>query len=142
MFFVEYPILGSLKIAITFKFSVSHITFRTTKLFPLRVIQQARTEDNYRYGKQDVHMNPFAQLIFLRFIPFQLSLVSIDSFIKFESPSNDFFCDLCSFVSFRATKFQDYFFFTFFLLIHDSTSLLSSNFLELQYILNALLAQS
>ena len=83
MFFVEYPILGSLRIVITFKFSVSHITLRSTKLSPLRVIQQAKTEDNYRYGKQDVHMNPFAGLIFLKFILFQLSLVSVDSFSKF-----------------------------------------------------------
>ena len=86
MFFVEYPILGSLKIAITFKFSVLHITLRITKLSPLRVIQQARTEANYRYGKQDVHMNPFERLIFLKFIPFQLRLVSVDSFIEFYSP--------------------------------------------------------
>ena len=86
MFFVEYPILGCLKIAITFKFSVLHITLRTTKLSPLRVIQQARKEANYRYGKQDVHMNPFERLIFLKFIPFQLRLVSVDSFIEFYSP--------------------------------------------------------
>ena len=69
--------------AITFKFSVSHITLRTTKLSPFRVMQQARTEDNYRYDKQDYNMNPFIRLIFLKFIPSQLSLVSVDSFIEF-----------------------------------------------------------
>ena len=74
MFFVEYPILGSLKIVITFKFSVSHITLRSTKLSPLRVIQQAKTEDNYRYGKQDVHMSPFAGLIF-----FKIYFISVKS---------------------------------------------------------------
>ena len=42
MFFAEYPILGSLKIVITLKFLVYHITLRTTKLSPLRFRQQAR----------------------------------------------------------------------------------------------------
>ena len=40
-------------------------------------MQQARTEDNYRYDKQDVNMNPFVQLDFLRFISFQLTIVSV-----------------------------------------------------------------
>ena len=46
-------------------------------------MQQARTEDNYRYGKQDININPFVQLDFLRFISFQLTIVSVDSSIKF-----------------------------------------------------------
>ena len=74
IFFLEYPDLGSLQMAISLKISVSHITLRTTKLFPLRVIQQARTEDNYRYGKQDVNMNPLVRSNFFKYIPFQLSL--------------------------------------------------------------------
>ena len=46
-------------------------------------MQQARTEDNYRYDKQDYNMNPFVRLIFLKFIPSQLGLVSVDLSIEF-----------------------------------------------------------
>ena len=44
-FVLEYPNLGCVKITVTFEFSVSWTTLRTTKLTYLRIM------DSYRYGK-------------------------------------------------------------------------------------------
>ena len=88
-------------------------------------------------------MNPFVRLNFLKFIPFHL---------------NNFSAICVAIVSFHAAKFQHVFLHNFtkydleivvlfslvgriFLLIHDSTYLLSTSFLELQSILKEFLAK-
>ena len=109
IFFLQYPNLGSIKIAITFKFSVSHITLRTTKLSPLT--QQARTEENYRYDKQDVNMNSFVRLNFwnlFHFSQFSFLLIHLSNF----RAQWIIFSSICvAVISFRATKLQHHFFF-------------------------------
>ena len=56
-------------------------------------------------------MNPHGRLN-VQTIPFQFSLESADSSIKFLSPLNSFFSMICvAVISFRATRFQHYSFF-------------------------------
>ena len=158
IFFLQYPSLGSIKIAITFKFSVSHITLRTTKLSPLT--QQARTEENYRYDKQDVNMNSFVRLNFwnlFHFSQFSFLLIHLSNFraqwiiflrfvsLLFRFEPLNFSTTSFSFVILQSIIWKSSSFYSLvcriFLLIHDSTSLLSFTFFKLQCILHGPLAK-
>ena len=106
-------------------------------------------------------MNPFVRLNFLKCISFQLIWFLLIHLSNFRAHWIIFSAICVLVISFRATSIQHYsFFFTILqsiiwklssfyslvsgiiLLIHDSISLLSSTFLELQCILNGLLEKA